>query len=146
MFPGIAPDLFQLGARFFNNRRDLVHLFVGQAQLPTQPVLHALRDHSVRMLPEHEVMPDCHRHENTGGAAGDEDEQKTGDQFPLQRAVHGATSSWMIESATAYSFAACEIMSELRANSRQAPPLAKSITATAANAIRRKSRPNAAPF
>ena len=89
----VAADFFQLRSRFVDDRRNLGHLFVGQAQLPFQAVLHHLRDHSLGMGSEDKAMRDRHCHEHAGRAAGDEYEQETGDQFPLQRAIHGATSS-----------------------------------------------------
>src|SRR5437667_9721145 len=84
-------------------------------------------------------------HEYPGGAASQKNEQKTGDQFPFQGTVHCATSSWMAESAMANSLPAV-IMSPFPLNSKYAPALAKTITAVATNATRRKSVPNRAPF
>lgn len=98
MFAGVAANFFQLGPGFIDDRADLGHLFVGQTQLPAQPTLHRLGGDS-GMGGKHEVMPDCHAHENSRRSAGDENQQKTGDKFPLQRAVHCATSSWIAESA-----------------------------------------------
>src|SRR5438046_2064604 len=75
----IASDLFELCARFVDDRRDLGHLFVGQTKLPLQTVLHRLCDKTVRMRREHEVMCHPRANENSGSATGNKNEDGAGD-------------------------------------------------------------------
>jgi hypothetical protein len=89
----VASNLFELRSCLFDDRRNLVHLFVGQPELPLQTVLHRLSGKTVTMRTEKEVMRRGRADENAGGAAGHKNEHETGDQFPFQRAIHCATSS-----------------------------------------------------
>src|SRR5579864_3634178 len=90
---GVASDFFKLRSRLIDNWRNFFHLLVGQAKLPLKPHFHGPSRRARRMLGKHKMMADRHRHKNTSGTAGDEDQKETGDQFPFQRAVHWATSS-----------------------------------------------------
>ena len=75
---GIASDLFELRTGFFDDRRNLGHLFVRQPKLPLQTGLHRLSGKTVTMRAE-EVM--CHRpaHEHASGAAGQKYQHETGE-------------------------------------------------------------------
>src|SRR5207302_4942022 len=92
-FSSVAADSFQLRTGLFDDRGDLVHLFVGQPKLPLQTVLHRPSGKTVTMRTEKEMMRRGRADENAGGASGHKDEHETGDQFPLQRAIHCPTSS-----------------------------------------------------
>src|SRR5260370_19748792 len=89
----VASNFFELRARFFDDRRNLGHLFVGEPKLPSQTVFHRLSNKPVRIWSEHEMVSNRHGQEYAGGAASDKHEQASGDQFPFQRATHCATSS-----------------------------------------------------
>src|SRR6202162_4999479 len=96
---GIATDFFNFLAGLVDDRPDLGHLLIGQPKLPSQSVFHGLSEDTARMLSKHEVMTNGRGHEHAGRAAGNKDQQETGDQFPLQRAIHCETSSVMAESS-----------------------------------------------
>src|SRR5947209_1218201 len=116
-FAGVAANFRKLDGRFVDNGRDFRDLIVGEAKLPAQTVLHALGHHSRRVLGKQKVVANGHGDEDAGRAAGHEDQQEPGNQFPLQGAVHCATSSWIAESAMVNSLPDASIASVFRLNS-----------------------------
>jgi hypothetical protein len=90
---GIAPDLLELRSGVIDDWRHLGNLFRRQIKLSLQSLAHSLANHSAVMSHE-EKMPCVRRaHKSARHSTGEKNEEETGDQFPLQRAVHCKTSA-----------------------------------------------------
>src|SRR5438552_15873660 len=103
--PGrIPPKISALYGCFINDRRNLGDLFWRQVELGTESFLHSCAD-QLRMMKAKEVMLGIQStKERASDSAGNKHEDKSRNEFPLQRAVHFTNSSWIAESAIANSF------------------------------------------
>jgi len=92
--PGrVSPNISELGRCFINDRRNFGDLFWRQVELAAEPFLHSRAD-QFRTVKCKEVMSGIRSsYERTGDSSGDEHEDKSGNEFPLQRAVHLTNSS-----------------------------------------------------
>ena len=87
--PGrVAPNVSELRRCFIDDRRNLGDLLRCQVQLRAEPFLHAPAD-QFRTVKRKEMMPRIRSsQERATNSPGDEHEDKCGNEFPLQRAVH----------------------------------------------------------
>jgi hypothetical protein len=92
--PGrVSPNISELGRCFINDRRNFGDLFWCQVELGAEPFLHSPPD-QFRTVKRKEMMPGIRSsHERASDSPGDEHEDKSGNEFPLQRAVHFTNSS-----------------------------------------------------
>jgi hypothetical protein len=100
----VPSHLLELRGRFIDNGRNLGDLFRRQLELSAKPFLHpgAYQFGTVKF---NEKMPGVHSPKKSASdSAGAEYEDKSRNEFPLQRAVHLKNSSWIAESAIANSF------------------------------------------
>jgi hypothetical protein len=89
---GFASHLLELHSRSIEDRRDLCHLFRIQIKFSLQPVAHSLTNVAAMMNLD-EKMPHVRcAHESTCQPTGKKNQEETGDQFPLQRAIHCKSS------------------------------------------------------
>jgi hypothetical protein len=101
---GVAPHLPELAGRFIDDRRHFGRLFRCQAELRAESLLHPVT-HSARAMNLRDKVPSVPSPESSASdATSDEDKKKSGNKFPLQRAVHGESPSWIAVSAIANSF------------------------------------------
>jgi hypothetical protein len=92
--PGcVSPNISELGRCFVNDRRNFGDLFWGQLELGAEPFLHSRAD-QFRTVKCKEMLAGIQSsHERASDSPGDKHEHKSGNEFPLQRAVHFANSS-----------------------------------------------------
>jgi hypothetical protein len=89
----IAPNVSQLRGGFIDNRRYFGDLFWRQVKLGTEPFFHSGADPFGTMKVK-EKMPGIHSpKKRASDSPSNEHEDESGNQFPLQRAVHFKTSS-----------------------------------------------------
>jgi len=89
---GVAPHFVKLCSSFIQRRRNFGHLLRRQTQFSLQSLPHSLADHRGTRRHE-EKMPRVRcPYESTRHTAGEKNQEETGDQFPLQRAVHRENS------------------------------------------------------
>src|SRR5579884_242676 len=101
---GIAPHVAQLGSSFINDRGNLGHLLRRQIEILAQALFHS-RCQQSRSMCFNKEMPRVHAAQNCpGNSTCDKDQDESGQQFPLQGAVHCENSSCIAVSAMANSF------------------------------------------
>ena len=103
--PGsFSSNISQLHRCFVDDRRNFGDLFWRQVEFVPKSFLHSRAD-QLRMVKAKEVMLGIYStKERASDSAGDKHEDKSRNEFPLQRAVHFTNSSWIAESAIANSF------------------------------------------
>jgi len=85
---GLSSNVSELRCRFVDDRRNLGDLLRCQVQLRAEPFLHAAAD-QFRTMKRKEMTPRIRSsQERATNSPGDEHEDKCGNEFPLQRAVH----------------------------------------------------------
>src|SRR5439155_673 len=133
--------LFQLRCRLIDDRRNFGDLFGRQIELLAKLFLHS-NAYQCGVVKFKENMPSVQSSkESAGNSPGDEYEDESRDEFPLQRAVHFKNSSWIAESAMANSFEKeSPSCSRLCLASRTAASVDMTITAADNSATRRRSR------
>src|SRR6266542_4304767 len=138
---GVSSYLFQLRCRLIDDRRNLGDLFGRQIELLAKPFLH-FSAYQLRMVKFKEKMPSVpSSKESACNSPGDEHEDESRNEFPLQRAVHFKNSSWIAESAIANSFVKeSPNCSRLCLASRTAATVDMTITAADNSATRRSRR------
>jgi hypothetical protein len=100
----VPSHLLELRGRFIDNRRNFGDLFRRQIELRAKPFLYS-GAYQFGMVKFREKMPSVHSPKKSAGdPPGEEYEDKSRNEFPLQRAVHLKNSSWIAESAIANSF------------------------------------------
>lgn len=82
------PDVLQIRARFVHHWRNFCDLFRREFQFPLQTRDHSFFDESPVMSAEKEMTRVRGTDKSPSYAAGDEDEEEPGYEFPLQGAVH----------------------------------------------------------
>jgi hypothetical protein len=92
--PGrVSPNVSKLGRCFVNDRRNFGDLFWCQVELGAEPFLHSPAD-QFRTVKGKEMMAGKRSpHERASDCPGDEHEHKSGNEFPLQPAIHFTNSS-----------------------------------------------------
>jgi hypothetical protein len=92
--PGrVSPNVSELGSCFVNDRRNLGDLFWCQVKLGAESFLHSVAD-QFRTVKGKEMMAGIRSsHERASDSPGEEHEYKSGNEFPLQRAIHFTNSS-----------------------------------------------------
>jgi hypothetical protein len=91
---GVPSYVCQLGSCFIDNGRYLGDLLGRQIQFPTEPVPHSAAHYSGVMMKFEKKAACVHfAKERARHSTRNEDEEEAGNQFPLQRAIHGENSS-----------------------------------------------------
>ena len=92
--PGrVSPNVSELGSCFVNDRRNFGDLFWCQVEFGAEPFLHSPAD-QFRTVKGKEMMAGKRSpHERASDSPGDEHEHKSGNEFPLQGAIHFTNSS-----------------------------------------------------
>src|SRR5690348_3563360 len=103
--PGrISSNISELQCCFVDDRRNLGDLVRRQIQLCAESFLHAATDEFGAMKRKETMLRIQSSHERATDCPGDKHEDKGGNEFPLQCAVHLKNSSWIAESAMVNSF------------------------------------------
>jgi hypothetical protein len=90
---GVSPNVSQLRGCSFDNRRYFGDLFWRQVKLAAESFFHSGAD-PFGTMKFREKMPGIHSPKKRAtDSPGDEHEDESGNQFPLQRAIHFKTSS-----------------------------------------------------
>ena len=90
---GVSPNISELQCCFVDNRRNLGDLFRCQVQLRAEPFLHSPADQFRTMKRKELMLRIQSSQERATNSTGDKHEDKSGNEFPLQRAVHLKNSS-----------------------------------------------------
>ena len=92
--PGrVSSNISELGRCFINNRGNFGDLFWCQVELGAEPFLHSPGD-QFRTVKCKEMLASIQSsHERASDSPGDKHEDKSGNEFPLQSAIHFTNSS-----------------------------------------------------
>ena len=90
---GVAPYLLELRGRFVDDGRNFGELFRCQTKLRSKPLFHSIA-YSSWLVSIKEKMPSVKSAQGSSSdSTSDEYKDKSGDKFPLQRAIHCENSS-----------------------------------------------------
>jgi len=90
---GLSPNVSELHRCFVDDRRNLGDLFRREVELGAEPFLHSRAD-QFRMMEPKEMMLRIHSPKKCAAHyTSDKHEEESGNEFPLQRAVHFRNSS-----------------------------------------------------
>ena len=100
----LSPNLPELDRGVVDDGRNFCDLLWRQIEVGAESFLHSRAD-PFRMMQREQVMPRVQSpNKRAADPSGDEHQDESRDEFPLQRAVHCANASWIAESAIANSF------------------------------------------